>query len=194
MNKSFRCIAIAAIFVVAIGAMSSCFKSKTTDTLLIMKVLLQEKSGGENVMLTDDIMVYGYEVEDDDWYIASYDDALNCTITDSLAVERRSVPDLQGEPFTKEGLTATYTSIPLVSSPTMVVVVCPTIKMYAYSFRTLDVINLHETYITLLLHSWKTAQYTEGTAAKGGIWYIFPPEKEATDDNNTGGVNGGLTE
>ena len=188
MNKSLRYIAIAAI-VVMTTTLTACFKKTTTDTLLVLKVLVEEQSGGEDVA-ADDVKVYGYEVENDDWYIASYDDALNGIITDSLAVERRTTPDLLGEPFVKEGSTTPYTSIPLKKSPTMVVVVCPLAKMYAYSFRTLDVVNLHETYITLLLHSWKSVQYTEGAANKGGVWYIFPPETESDGESTVSNQSG----
>ncbi len=186
MNRAFRYAALMAIFSVAIVVMSSCFKSKTTDTLLVLKVLLEEKSGSEKV-LTDDVKVYGYEVENDDWYIASYDDALNGIITDSLATQKLTLPDLTGEKFEKEGLTQLYTAIPLTSSPTMVVVVCPSAKMFAYSFRTLDVVNMAETYITLLLHQWKSAPYTEGSENKGGLWYIFPPETTTEGGNATTG-------
>lgn len=184
MNRVFRYAARVTIVLAAIATMSGCFKSKTTDTLLVLKVLVEEKSG-EDKILAEDVQVYGYELENDDWYIASYDDALNGIITDSLATQKLTVPDLRGEKFEKEGLTQYYTSIPLTSSPTMVVVVCPSAKMFAYSFRTLDVINMTETYITLLLHKWKSAYYTEGADTKGGMWYIFPPEEEE-DNTNTG--------
>lgn len=184
MNRVFRYAARVAIVLAAIATMSGCFKSKTTDTLLVLKVLVEEKSG-EDKILAEDVQVYGYELENDDWYIASYDDALNGIITDSLATQKLTVPDLRGEKFEKEGLTQYYTAIPLTTSPTMVVVVCPSAKMFAYSFRTLDVINMTETYITLLLHKWKSAYYTEGTDTKGGMWYIFPPEEEE-DNTNTG--------
>ena len=184
MNRVFRYAARVAIVLVAIATMSGCFKSKTTDTLLVLKVLVEEKSGDDK-NLAEDVQIYGYELENDDWYIASYDDALNGIITDSLATQKLTVPDLRGEKFEKEGLTQYYTAIPLTSSPTMVVVVCPSAKMFAYSFRTLDVINMTETYITLLLHKWKSAYYTEGADTKGGMWYIFPPEEEE-DNTNTG--------
>lgn len=184
MNRVFRYAARVAIVLAAIATMSGCFKSKTTDTLLVLKVLVEEKSG-EDKILAEDVQVYGYELENDDWYIASYDDALNGIITDSLATQKLTVPDLRGEKFEKEGLTQYYTAIPLTTSPTMVVVVCPSAKMFAYSFRTLDVINMTETYITLLLHKWKSAYYTEGADTKGGMWYIFPPEEEE-DNTNTG--------
>ncbi|MBR2961754.1 MAG: hypothetical protein IKC42_01840 [Alistipes sp.] len=184
MNRVFRYAARVAIVLVAIATMSGCFKSKTTDTLLVLKVLVEEKSGDDKI-LAEDVQIYGYELENDDWYIASYDDALNGIITDSLATQKLTVPDLRGEKFEKEGLTQYYTAIPLTSSPTMVVVVCPSAKMFAYSFRTLDVINMTETYITLLLHKWKSAYYTEGADTKGGMWYIFPPEEEE-DNTNTG--------
>ena len=174
------------IAIVAIAAVA-CFKSVTTKTRLIIKVLIEEKSGGDRVT-TDDVIAYAYYTKNDDWVVASYDDAVNRIITDSLGTERRTVPDVEGEPFSKESLTAPYVSLPLTKSPAMVVVVSPQNRMYAYTFKSLNVENLHETYITLLLHSWKTKVYTEGAANKGGLWYIFPPTPEADatpDDGST---------
>ena len=57
----------------------------------------------------------------------------------------------------------------------MVVVVSPETRMYAYLFKELNIENLPETFLTLLFHPWKTAPYTEGSASKGSMWYVFPP-------------------
>ncbi len=181
-STALRVLLIAIVATVAVA----CFKSVTTKTRLVIKVLLQEKSGGDNIV-TDDVIAYAYYTKNDDWVVASYDDAVNRIITDSLGVERRTVPDIEGEPFSKESLTAPYVSLPLTKSPAMVVVVSPQNRMYAYTFKNLNVENLPETYITLLLHSWKTTTYTEGTASKGGLWYIFPPtpDPEAKPDDGT---------
>jgi hypothetical protein len=42
-----------AILAVALVLCAGCFKSVTKDTNLILKTLIQEKSGGENILATD---------------------------------------------------------------------------------------------------------------------------------------------
>ena len=64
------------------------------------------------------------------------------------------------------------------------VLVCPEVRMYATIFKYLNVDNLHETYMTLLLHAWKTTPYTEGSATKGGVWNIVPPTPETDNSSN----------
>lgn len=153
---------------------TSCFKKVTTDTTLVVKSIVQQVSGGENATAKE-VFAYAYYTENDDWTVASYDDALNRIITDSLGVERRTVPDVEGEPYYKEGYMGNYTALPLNQSPAMVVVVSPETRMYAYLFKELNIENLPETFLTLLFHPWKTAPYTEGSASKGSMWYVFPP-------------------
>lgn len=153
---------------------TSCFKKVTTDTTLVVKSIVQQESGGENATAKE-VFAYAYYTENDDWTVASYDDALNRIITDSLGVERRTVPDVEGEPYYKEGYMGNYTALPLNQSPAMVVVVSPETRMYAYLFKELNIENLPETFLTLLFHPWKTAPYTEGSASKGSMWYVFPP-------------------
>ena len=135
---------------------TSCFKKVTTDTTLVVKSIVQQVSGGENATAKE-VFAYAYYTENDDWTVASYDDALNRIITDSLGVERRTVPDVEGEPYYKEGYMGNYTALPLNQSPAMVVVVSPETRMYAYLFKELNIENLPETFLTLLFHPWKTA-------------------------------------
>jgi len=177
---------------------TSCFKKVTTDTTLVVKSIVQQVSGGENATAKE-VFAYAYYTENDDWTVASYDDALNRIITDSLGVERRTVPDVEGEPYYKEGYMGNYTALPLNQSPAMVVVVSPETRMYAYLFKDLNIENLPETFLTLLFHPWKTAPYTEGSASKGSMWYVFPPaplpEGEQPGEGEDGSTeDGGGTE
>ena len=183
---SKKALCTIALVALALG-LTGCFEKVTTRTNLLIKVLVQETSGGEN-RLEEDVKAYAYYTKTDDWYVASYDDALNGIITDSLGVERRTLPDVEGVPFNKETLTATYTSLPLTESPAMVVVVSPATRMYAYTFKPLNAENLSETYITLVFHTWQKKTYTEGSASKGGLWRIFPPAPES--DNTAGDGSG----
>lgn len=162
-----------------------CFKSVTKDTNLVIKTLIQEKSGADNALATD-TYAYAYYTGTDKWMVASYEDAVARVVTDSLGVERKTIPDVEGTPFVREDDQNYYVSLPLNQSPALVVLVAPSVKMYATLFKYLNVDNIHETYMTLLLHPWKKAPYTEGTAQKGGVWNIIPPAPEPTPEPEQG--------
>lgn len=172
-------------FVVAAAAvaltMTGCFKKVTTDTTAIIKTLVQETSGGENVP-TESVDVYVYYTGNEDWEIRSYEDAVNRTITSTTDGSQRSEPDAVGTPYEKYE-TGCYTAVPLTSSPAMIVVVEPQTRMYAYMFKLLTAENLPETYLTLIFHSWRDKAYTEGSKV-GSIWNVFPPEKSDEDNGS----------
>lgn len=173
-----------AILAVALVLCAGCFKSVTKDTNLILKTLVQEKSGGENILATD-TYAYAYYTGTDKWMVSSYEDAVARIVTDSLGVERRNIPDVEGVPFTRDEDDNYYISLPLNQSPALVVLVAPSVGMYATLFKYLNVENIHETYMTLLLHPWKKTPYTEGSVQKGGVWNIVPPTPEQTENDNT---------
>lgn len=172
-------------FVVAAAAvaltMTGCFKKVTTDTTAIIKTLVQETSGGENVP-TESVDVYVYYTGNEDWEIRSYEDAVNRTITSTTDGSQRSEPDAVGTPYEKYE-TGCYTAVSLTSSPAMIVVVEPQTRMYAYMFKLLTAENLPETYLTLIFHSWRDKAYTEGSKV-GSIWNVFPPEKSDEDNGS----------
>ena len=164
------------MIVAALAALicTGCFKKVTTNTDLIIKTLIQEKSGGANIA-TDNVIAYACYTKTDKWMVASYEDALNRIVTDSLGIEKITVPDVEAVPFVREGDENPYLSLPLDQSPALVVLVCPEVRMYATLFKYLNLENMHQTYMTLLLHAWKTTPYTEGSTTKGGVWNIVPP-------------------
>lgn len=166
-----------AILCSAVLLFAGCFKSVTKDTNLVIKTLIQEKSGAGNTLATD-TYAYACYTGTNKWMVASYEDAVARIVTDSLGTERITVPDVEGVPFVREDDENYYVSLPLNQSPALVVLVAPSVRMYATLFKYLNVDNMHETYMTLLLHAWKTAPYTEGTAQKGGVWNIVPPAPE----------------
>ncbi|MBQ2024193.1 MAG: hypothetical protein II212_04475, partial [Alistipes sp.] len=79
-----------------------CFHKTTKDTELIIKTLVQSVSGGENVA-TSDVFAYACYTGTDKWMVASYEDALNRIVTDSLGVERITAPDVESTPYQREG-------------------------------------------------------------------------------------------
>lgn len=173
-------IVLCCVALTAVG----CFKSVTKDTNLVIKTLVEEKSGAGTTLATD-TYAYAYYTGTDKWMVASYEDAVAKIVTDSLGVERKTIPDVESVPFNRTDDSNYYISLPLNQSPALVVLVAPSIRMYATTFKYLNVDNLYETYITLLLHPWKKAPYTEGSAQKGGVWTIVPPAPEQTESDNT---------
>lgn len=175
MVKTLR---IALILLVTLS-LSSCFKKVTTNTLFVLKTLVQPASGEANIP-AEEVELYGFFVDDEGWEVRSYEDALSHKITSETG-EVIEDPDVFGEEFTKETLTQKYLAMPLTGSAFIVVVDKKT-KMYAHCYMVLSAINLEETYVTLILHPWKTAPYTEGSATKGCYWSIYPPVVKQEDE------------
>ena len=170
MLKVLRNIAIVvAVAVVATG----CFKKVTTDTVLCIKVLSEEVSGGDRVPAEG---CYGYiYYANKDWAVASYEDAVAKTITNLKTGEKRSEPDGESEPYMIDGSSNNYVSIFQGEPSALVVVIYPEAKMYAYMHRQTEAENLHYTYLTLIFHRWKTGEYSEGSK-DGYTWMVVAPE------------------
>lgn len=171
ISTGIRFVTVAAA---AALTLTGCFTKVTTDTTAVIKTLVQEVSGGENVP-SEGVEVYAYYTGSEDWEIRSYEDAANRIITSTADGSQRTEPDAVGEPYTKYE-TGCYTAVPLTASPSMIVVVEPQKRMYAYMFKQLTAENLKETFLTLIFHTWRDKEYTEGSKA-GSIWQVFPPEK-----------------
>lgn len=182
MKRFFNIMLLA----VATMTLTGCFKKVTTDTLLIVKTLVESESGGERTPVTD---TYGYiyYTGSEDWGIASYEDAAAKIITNRITGEKLSTPNVESGPYTIEGSTNNYIGMWESDSPAFVVVVYPTAKMYAYMYRKHEAENLPETYLTLIFHTWKKEQYTQGRN-EGYRWTVVPPP--AIPDNSTSGGEG----
>lgn len=177
--------AYAATAAAAAMMLCGCFKKVTTDTTVVIKALLQETSGGDNVPVTG-VTAYAYYTGSENWTINSYEDAVNRIITSTEDGSQRNEPDAEGSPYEKYE-SGNYTSMWLNASPAMIVVVDPQSQMYAYMFKYLNAENLPETFLTLIFHTWKTEPYKEGTK-EGQIWNVFPP---AGASGGEGGEEGG---
>lgn len=152
----------------------SCFHKVTTDTQLLIKTYVQSESGGMNNP-TVETVAYAFYLDDDDleaWKPESYDDALNGIITNSVTHEKRTVPDVTGQPFIVADSASTYISLEIEDSPILAVVVDVTDGMYAYAPKVMEAVNLPETYVTLIFHTWKSARYTEGNTKFS--WTVVP--------------------
>ncbi|MBQ1224790.1 MAG: hypothetical protein IIW38_01385 [Alistipes sp.] len=162
-----------AIVMVAMLTMTGCFKKVTTNTTLIVKTLVESKSG-ERQLPTNEAFGYIYYTDKEEWTIESYADAEAKVITHIATGEKLTVPDVESEPYTQEGLTSSYIAMPQTSSPALVVVVYPAAQMYAYMWRRNEAENLYKTYLTLIFHTWKTDTYQEGNKP-GYSWTVVPP-------------------
>jgi hypothetical protein len=167
--------------VVAMLLLTGCFKKVTTDTTLRIEVLSASVSGGGRVAAEG---CYGYiYYADGDWTVASYEDAVAKSITNIATGEKRSEPDGESEPYLIEGSSNDYISIFQDEPSALIVVVYPEAKMYAYMYRQTTAENLHYTYLTLIFHRWKSANYTEGNK-DGYKWEVVVPEAPATPPTN----------
>lgn len=171
MGKFLRNIAVV---VVAMFALTGCFKEVTTDTTLRIKVLSEASSGGERVP-AEGCYAYIYYTDAENWTVASYEDAVNKVITNLETGEQRSEPDGESEIFTSEEFSNSYLSLFQDRAPALVVVVYPAAEMYAYIYRKAEAENLHYTYLTLIFHEWKTGKYYEGSK-EGYKWTVVAPE------------------
>lgn len=163
-------------------ALTGCFKKVTTDTTLCVKVLVEEVSGGDKIP-AEGCFGYIYYTNSTDWVIESYDDAVAKTITNPTTGEKLSEPNGESEPYVMEGSSNNYLSIFQDEPSALVVVVYPAAKMYAYIYRKTEAENLHYTYLTLIFHTWKTSNYTEGNK-DGYKWNVVVPEEPATPPTN----------
>jgi hypothetical protein len=179
MGKIFRNMAI--LVAVAFAA-TGCFKKVTTDTTLRIKVLSESVSGGGRVAAEG---CYGYiYYVDGDWTVASYEDAVAKTITNTKTRETRNEPDGESEPYVLEGSVNNYLSIFQDNPRALVVVVYPEARMYAYIHRNTEAENLPNTYLTLIFHTWKSGEYTEGPK-EGYKWTVVAPAASETPETET---------
>ena len=182
MLKVLRNIAIVvAVAMVAVG----CFKKVTTDTTLRIKVLVEAVSGGERVA-AEGCYAYIYYTDTEEWSVASYEDAVAKSITHTVTGEKRTEPDGESEPYTMEGSQNNYISIFQDKAPALVVVVYPEAQMYAYMYRKAEAENLTYTYLTLIFHTWKKGEYTEGSKV-GYKWTVVAPEEVVTPEETPEG-------
>lgn len=173
-------------------ATTGCFKKVTNATTVVVKSLVEQTSGGERTP-SEGVVAYAYYTDGAELSIASYDDALAKRVTTAEG-EERTAPDVEGEPYDKYE-TGSYTALPLTKTA-LIVVVEPQTKMYACMVKHLTAENLPQTFLTLIFHSWKDKEYTEGSK-DGYKWSVFPPAKseesgtEGGDSGAEGGESGG---
>jgi len=95
MGRRFKIAVAVAAAVVAVAA-TGCFKSVVAYTRYTMAIYNQTEESGAYLRARD-IESYAFYVDTTEWRVASYEDALNRTITNKTTGEQLSVPDVLGE-------------------------------------------------------------------------------------------------
>ena len=173
------------LLAVVLLATTGCFKKVTTDTTLVVKLLVERESGGER-MAAEGCYGYIYYTEKENWTVASYEDAAAKVITNTETGEKLSEPNVESEVYEGEGLVNNYISMFQSGAPALVVVVYPEAKMYAYIYRKAEAENLTQTFLTLIFHTWKSGEYYEGSK-EGYRWTVVAPSPEEPSEGGEEG-------
>ena len=146
---------------VALG-LTGCFKKVGFDTELILYPKVQTTSS-DAFAVADGVTAYAYYVADEDWLVASYEDAVSKVITNSLSGETKSEPDAEAVPYAAEG--EEPDSLGRLRMKTnqhrvMLVAIYPTAEMWAYRHYEAGE-NMPMTTMKFHFRPWKTAEYVD---------------------------------
>ncbi len=184
MGRRFKIAVAVAAAVVAVAA-TGCFKSVVAYTRYTMAIYNQTEESGAYSRARD-IESYAFYVDTTEWRVASYEDALNRTITNKTTGEQLSVPDVLGEFNSSKEYSM---SMVLQQEISMIVVVNPELKLYAYRSYELPV-NLESVLTKLYMCSWRRT-YTSSGWVVVNQFYVEPPEETPeTPDEGTGTDDG----
>jgi hypothetical protein len=173
------------IFILAtlLLGLTACFKEENQGTLLKIAVYSQNVSSDPITKTTTEIDSYAFYVpEKSKWEVKSWEDALECRITNTERNEQRNNPDVIGT-FSAE---AEYqVELDLWSESVFMVVVDRTNKIFATRYYDTPM-NIPETYTQLHLYAWRNS----GSANGWTVTNPFPDEQreslvEEEQDNET---------
>jgi hypothetical protein len=163
--------------------LTSCFKEEKQGTLLKIAVYSQNVSDDPITKTTTEIESYAFHVpEKSKWEVLSWEDALECRITNSeRRSEQRNNPDIIG---TFDAEAEYQVELGVWSHTVFMVVVDRTNKLYATRLYETPM-NLPVTYTQLHLYAWRKS----GAANGWNVTNPFPDEvRESlvpTNDNET---------
>ncbi|MBR4995406.1 MAG: hypothetical protein IKY82_05035 [Alistipes sp.] len=153
MKKISTCV----VCCMAVLLLQGCFKDVVNYTQFQAAVFNQTESGGEFTPAVE-LESYAYYVDTLEWKIASYEDAVARRLTNKLTGKTLTEPDVVGEFNPAEEY---QLSIKIESPTSMLVVVNPTMKLYAYRKYTLPV-NLPSVLAKLYMASWRKSHNASG--------------------------------
>lgn len=159
------------------AVLQSCFKDVITYTNYHIAVSEQTISGGATTaaQLIDS---YAYYVDTTEWAVLSYEDALAGRITNKNTGEVRSEPDVWG---TFDSAAEYQASLRLEQPVSMLVVVDPTLRLYAYRRYELP-LNLEQVLTRLTLSSWRASHSASGWQVENDF---YSEEPESQDESST---------
>ena len=173
------------IFILAtlLLSITACFKEENQGTLFKIAVYSQNVSSDPITKTTTEIDSYAFYVpEKSKWEVKSWEDALECRITNTERNEQRNNPDVIGT-FSAE---AEYqVELDLWSESVFMVVVDRTNKIFATRYYDTPM-NIPVTYTQLHLYAWRKS----GSANGWTVTNPFPDEEreslvEEEQDNET---------
>lgn len=153
--------------------LQGCFKDVVEYTDFRISVYDQTESNGEFVRSTD-LETYAFYVDTTQWTVKSYEDALARRITNKTTGKTQTEPDAIGEFYADDEYQVT---IRLESEMSMIVVVNPTLKLFAYRNYKLP-INLPAVDTKLYMASWRPSHSVAGWRVVNNFYE--PPTEEPT--------------
>ena len=165
MIRLFRFITL---LIVAATLLHSCFKDVVTYTDYNIAVYDQSEGNGE-ITPAMELASYAYYVDTTEWSVLSYEDAVARRITNKTTGEVLSTPDVEG---TFDTLLPYPVSLRLEQPISMLVVVNPTLRLYAYRKYELP-INLPSVDTKLYMASWRATHSSSGWLVRNDF-YTFP--------------------
>ncbi len=151
--------------------LQGCFKDVVEYTDFRISVYDQTESNGEFERSTD-LETYAFYVDTTEWTVKSYEDALARRITNKTTGKTLTEPDAIGEFYADDEYQVT---IRLESETSMLVVVNPTLKLYAYRNYKLP-INLPAVDTKLYMASWRPSHPMSGWRIVNDFY--APPTQE----------------
>lgn len=179
-----RFFSIAIVATAAAMMLWGCFKEVVGYTYYNIAVYEQTEQNGKTPRV-EEVFSYAYYVDTTQWRIASWEDAEAGRITNKETGEVRDMPDEIGEFMPGEDFPV---SIFINKEISMLVVVNPAQKMYAYRKYTLP-INLSKVDTKLYFSVWKRSHMSSGWQIMNPFFGKTPPADDTTtppaDDNTT---------
>lgn len=182
MGRRFRrFVNVTAVAAALLAA--GCFKSVVTYTRYTAAIYNQTVESGPYSRARQ-IDSYAYYVDTAEWRVASYEDAVDRIITNKTTGERRSVPDVLGAFNSSKEYSM---SMVLQQALSMIVVVNPELKLYAYRSYELPE-NLESVATKLYMCSWRRTYASSGWVVVNQFYVEPETPEETSEDGGEGGA------
>ena len=161
MKRILTIIALA----LAASLMWGCFKDVVDYTFYNIAIYEQTSTDDPFTRATD-VETYAFSVDTTEWSVLSYDDAVAGRITNKTTGEVLSTPDVAG---TFDAQLPYPVSMRLEQPISMLVVVNPTLRLYAYRKYELPE-NLPSVDTKLYMASWRATHSSSGWLVKNDFY------------------------